>query len=67
MVKIVGIGGSLRTESSSYQALAVAIQRVQALGASTEIIDLRQMQLPFVSVVMTIQATLMSSACAKQY
>lgn len=47
MVKIVGIGGSLRTESSSYQALAVAIQRVQALGASTEILDLREMQLPF--------------------
>ena len=47
MVKIVGIGGSLRPEASSYQALAVAIQRVQALGASTEILDLRQMQLPF--------------------
>jgi FMN reductase len=47
MVKIVGIGGSLRPGSSSYQALAVAIQRVQALGASTEILDLRQMQLPF--------------------
>lgn len=47
MVKIVGIGGSLRPESSSYQALAVAIQRVEALGASTEVLDLRQMQLPF--------------------
>ena len=47
MVKIVGIGGSLRPKASSYQALAVAIQRVQALGASTEILDLRQMQLPF--------------------
>jgi FMN reductase len=47
MVKIVGIGGSLRPNSSSYQALAVAIQRVQALGADTQILDLRQMQLPF--------------------
>jgi len=47
MVKIVGIGGSLRPDSSSYQALAVAIQRVQALGASTEILDLREMDLPF--------------------
>lgn len=47
MVKIVGIGGSLRPDSSSYQALNVAIQRVQALGAETEILDLRQMQLPF--------------------
>lgn len=47
MVKIVGIGGSLRPDSSSYQALAVAIGRVQALGASTEILDLREMKLPF--------------------
>lgn len=47
MVKIVGIGGSLRPNSSSYKALAVAMQRVQALGADTQIIDLRQMQLPF--------------------
>lgn len=47
MVKIVGIGGSLRPDSSSYQALAVAIGRVQALGASTELLDLREMKLPF--------------------
>jgi FMN reductase len=47
MVKIVGIGGSLRPNSSSYQALAVAIQRVQALGADAQMLDLRQMQLPF--------------------
>jgi FMN reductase len=47
MVKIVGIGGSLRPNSSSYQALDVAIGRVQALGADTQVIDLRQMQLPF--------------------
>lgn len=47
MVKIVGIGGSLRADSSSYKALAIAIQRVQALGAEAEILDLRQMQLPF--------------------
>ena len=47
MVKIVGIGGSLRPNASSYQALAVAIQRVQALGADTQVLDLRQMNLPF--------------------
>ncbi len=47
MVKVVGIAGSLRPNSSSYQALAVAIQRVQALGAETQILDLRQMKLPF--------------------
>jgi len=47
MIKIVGIGGSLRPESSSYQALVLAIARVQALGVSAEILDLRQMNLPF--------------------
>ncbi|MGQ4648335.1 NAD(P)H-dependent oxidoreductase [Lyngbya aestuarii] len=47
MSKIVGIGGSLRSESSSYQALVLAIARVQALGVSAEILDLRQMNLPF--------------------
>ncbi|MBD1836353.1 NAD(P)H-dependent oxidoreductase [Cyanobacteria bacterium FACHB-472] len=47
MVKIVGIGGSLRPASQSQQALNLAAGRVQALGASVEILDLRQMQLPF--------------------
>jgi FMN reductase len=47
MVKIVGINGSLRTDSHSYQALVLAAQRVEALGAEVEILDLRQIQLPF--------------------
>ena len=47
MVKIVGIAGSLRPDSSSYQALIQAAQRVEALGAEVEILDLRKMNLPF--------------------
>lgn len=47
MVRIVGIGGSLRPESSSQMALNLAAQRVEALGAEVEILDLRTMQLPF--------------------
>ncbi|MGK7873381.1 MAG: NADPH-dependent FMN reductase [Xenococcaceae cyanobacterium] len=47
MVKIVGIGGSLRPNSYSHQALNLAAERVQVLGASVEILDLRKMQLPF--------------------
>jgi len=46
-VKIVGIGGSLRESSYSYQALEIAIQRVADLGAAVEILDLRRMSLPF--------------------
>jgi FMN reductase len=47
MVKIVGIAGSLRSGSYSQQALEIAAQRVQALGAEVEILDLRTMNLPF--------------------
>ncbi|MEM8673668.1 MAG: NADPH-dependent FMN reductase [Cyanobacteria bacterium P01_G01_bin.67] len=47
MIKIVGITGSLRPDSYSVIALQQAIRRVEALGAATEIIDLREMTLPF--------------------
>ncbi|BAZ03782.1 NADPH-dependent FMN reductase [Calothrix sp. NIES-3974] len=47
MVKIVGIAGSLRTDSYSQVALRLAAQRVSALGAEVEILDLREMNLPF--------------------
>ncbi|MGD1919542.1 MAG: NADPH-dependent FMN reductase [Pleurocapsa sp.] len=47
MVKIVGITGSLRTDSYSALALQQAISRVETLGAEAEIIDLRNMTLPF--------------------
>lgn len=38
MVKIVGIGGSLRENSSSQQALKLALKRVEALGAEVAIL-----------------------------
>ena len=47
MVKIVGIAGSLRPQSYSQQALKLAAQRIEALGADMEILDLRRMDLPF--------------------
>ncbi|MCU0568313.1 MAG: NAD(P)H-dependent oxidoreductase [Oculatellaceae cyanobacterium Prado106] len=47
MVKIVGISGSLRPGSYSNQALKAAAQRVEALGAEMEIIDLKALNLPF--------------------
>jgi FMN reductase len=47
MVRIVGIGGSLREGSYSQQALEIAVQKVAALGAEVEIIDLRSLHLPF--------------------
>lgn len=47
MVKIVGIGGSLRSDSYSQHALKLAVQRVEALGATVELLDLRTMNLPF--------------------
>ena len=47
MVKVVGIVGSLRTDSYSALALTEAINRVKDLGAEVEILDLREMTLPF--------------------
>ncbi len=47
MVKIVGIAGSLRPNSHTHQALNLAAQRVEAIGASVEVLDLRTMNLPF--------------------
>lgn len=47
MVKIVGLAGSLRSDSYSQQALKVAAERVRALGAEVEVLDLRQLDLPF--------------------
>jgi FMN reductase len=47
MVKIIGIGGSLRANSYTQIGLQIAAQRVEALGAEVEILDLRQLQLPF--------------------
>ncbi|MBV6624404.1 MAG: NAD(P)H-dependent oxidoreductase [Rivularia sp. (in: Bacteria)] len=46
-MKIVGIAGSLRNESYTHKALGIAVQRVAALGAEVEILDLRKMKLPF--------------------
>ncbi|MGD1900190.1 MAG: NADPH-dependent FMN reductase [Phormidesmis sp.] len=47
-MKIVGIGGSLRKDSYSMQALHLAIERTAALGAETQVLDLKKMNLPFV-------------------
>jgi FMN reductase len=46
-MKVVGIAGSLRAGSHSQMALNVAMQRVEALGAEVEILDLRSLNLPF--------------------
>lgn len=47
MVKIVGIAGSLRPGSYTHQVLRIAVQRVEALGAEVEILDLPSLTLPF--------------------
>ncbi|MBE9117389.1 NAD(P)H-dependent oxidoreductase [Lusitaniella coriacea LEGE 07157] len=47
MVKIVGLNGSLRPDSHSAQALQQAATRVEALGATVEILDIRTLNLPF--------------------
>jgi FMN reductase len=46
-IKVVGIGGSLRANSHTYQALNLALQKVAVTGAEVELLDLRTMNLPF--------------------
>ena len=46
-MKVVGLGGSLRQGSLTYTALNLALSHVQAQGVETELIDLRQLRLPF--------------------
>ena len=45
-LKIVGLGGSLGAASRSRAALAVALDGAAAAGATVELLDLRQLQLP---------------------
>lgn len=49
MVKIVALGGSLRPHSLSYRILELALQKVSDKGIAIEMIDLRQLRLPFCS------------------
>lgn len=46
-MKIVGIGGSLRQNSQTHQALKLALRHVEGLGVEGELIDLRTLHLPF--------------------
>lgn len=47
MVRLVGIAGSLRDQSYSHQALEIAAQKAEELGAEVTVLDLRQLNLPF--------------------
>lgn len=46
-MKIIGIGGSLRDESYAYIVLNHALNRAKQAGWDIELIDLRELQLPF--------------------
>jgi FMN reductase len=45
-LKIVGLGGSLATRSQSRAALVTALAGVEAAGAETALLDLRELDLP---------------------
>lgn len=47
MVKIIGIGGSLRPHSQTYLVLQHALHHAREMGVDAELIDLRTMHLPF--------------------
>ena len=45
-MKIVGLGGSLAKVSSSRAALGIALLGAEEAGAETELLDLRELDLP---------------------
>ena len=45
-IKVVGLGGSLAVSSSSLAALKIALEGATEGGASTELLDLRELVLP---------------------
>jgi len=48
-VKVVGISGSLRSASYSRKAVSIALEGAEKAGAQTELLDLREYDLPFSS------------------
>jgi NAD(P)H-dependent FMN reductase len=46
-IKVVGIGGSLRSQSYSYIALECVLRLLRQNGCTTQLLDLRAMRLPF--------------------
>lgn len=45
-VKVVGLGGSLKPGSASLLTLHVALEGAKATGAETELLDIRELELP---------------------
>ncbi len=46
MTRIVGLGGSLRSPSSSLSALEVALESASRMGARVDLLDVRSLDLP---------------------
>jgi hypothetical protein len=55
-VKVVGVGGSLRAESTSRSALEAALDGAASSGASVELIWVRDLDLPFYTAERAIPA-----------
>src|SRR4051812_40453588 len=45
-IKVVGLGGSLAAQSNSLAALRVALEGAREAGALTELLDIRELNLP---------------------
>lgn len=45
-IKVVGLGGSLAAQSSSLAALKIALEGAAEAGAQTELLDIRELNLP---------------------
>lgn len=48
-MRVVGIAGSLRPKSRTHQALGIVLHKLQERGVDVQLLDVREMQLPFCS------------------
>lgn len=49
---VVGLGGSLARRSNSLAALRIALQGAAEAGATTELLDIRQLSIPMLILMM---------------
>jgi FMN reductase len=69
VIKIVGLGGSLRQPSTSLAALKIALEGAQEAGAEIELFDVRELDLPMYTPGMQAPEAatrLAEAACSSQ-
>ena len=63
-IRIVGLGGSLHVPSNSLAALRIALEGAAEAGGETEVLDIRELDLPFYQPGLTDVPPAVERLCA---